>query len=399
MSERLFLFRWSVRLLRREWRQQLGVLALILAGVALSVGAVIAAFNLTEPPGTEFGNGSLDAQVYGDVAEVRDGLDSQGHDYGFIQRVAVRQPGSAQFIPIRSQDPENGVTAPLLGLVEGQWPTSADEIGVTDGAPTTSREIGATVELGGRDRTIVGIVENPSSLKDEFVLTTDIDSFGVEKRFQTASALVDAKPIDVTFPAGTVAGISDDGGDPAMRTFSAIAVSIVMAIALIIVALLSGASFAVLARRRARQYGLLAAAGATPRQVRQAVALSGLTTGVVAAICGAVIGLATTWAVVPRLEHTVGHRIDFAAPWWTIVPAVLLAIVTTTAAAWWPARALSRQSIVEVGCLGGVVLIDRCGNGCHAHRNSQRQRERRDEGSRSAPLPSDRPTGHSARKR
>ena len=348
MSGPLFLFRWSVRLLRREWRQQLGVLALILAGVALSVGAVIAAFNLTEPPGSSFGTGNLDAQIYGDVGEVNDALESQGHQFGIIQRVVVRQPGSAQFIAVRSQDPENRVTAPLLALVEGQWPTTADEIGVTDEAPTDSREIGQTIELGGRERRIVAIVENPTSFKDEFVLTRDIDSFGIDKRFQTASALVEGRPLDVTFPAGTVAGISDDGGDLTLRTFATIAVSIVMAIALIIVALLSGASFAVLARRRARQYGLLAAAGATPRQVRQAVALSGLTTGLVAATIGALIGLAVTWAVVPRLENTVGHRIDFAAPWWTIVPTVLLAIVATTVAAWWPARALSRQSIVEV---------------------------------------------------
>lgn len=349
MSGRSFLFRWSVGLLRREWRQQLGVLSLITIAVALSTGAVVATFNLAEPPGFRYGTGRLGATITGDPAEAITALEDQGHRFGMITSVSVRPTGSARPVPVRAQDPESPVTEPLLTLVSGRWPVGSGEIGVTDGAATESRSVGESLVLGGKERTIVGIVENPTNLDDEFVLADNIDSYGVEQRLKTTELLVEADPVDVTFPAGTW-GITteDSGGGPAARTLAAIAVSMVTSVALLIVSLMIGAAFAAIARRRARQYGLLAAAGGSPRQVRQAVALTGFTSGAAAAVLGAVIGVVATFAIVPRMEESVGHRIGFAVPWWTVVPTVALVVITATVAAWWPARALSRQPVVEV---------------------------------------------------
>src|SRR5262249_5025294 len=65
--------------------------------------------------------------------------------------------------------------------------------------------------------------------------------------------------------------------------------------------------------------------------------------GIIAAVTGAVTGLAAWVAAAPHLEAFAGHRIDrFAVPWHLVVLAMLLALLTAAGAAWWPARAASR---------------------------------------------------------
>ena len=343
---RRFLLRWSFRLVRREWRQQLGLLALIVTAVAVAVGSIVAAFNLAEPPGSRFGTGAVGATLAGDGDEAVDSLETQGHPYGVIRSGTVRYEGSTDQVTVRGMDPSNVVTEPLVALVDGRWPTSPSEIAITDRArPGTS--IGDTIDVAG-SRTVVGVAENPTNLSDEFVLTLDLDSYGFDERLVSTHLLVEADPADVTFPAGTWGITVEDGGSVPVRTFVAIAVSVVSTIALLIVGLLAVASFTVMARRRSRQYGLLAAAGADARQIRTAIAGTGVATGLFASTLGAITGLVAALAVVPRLESLVNHRIDFAAPWWTVLPTVALATAAATIAAWWPARAIARQPVTEL---------------------------------------------------
>ena len=346
-----FLFRWGTRLVRHNWRQQLGLLALIAATVAVAVGGIVAAFNLSEPPGSRFGRGAVGATLAGYGEETIESLEAQGHPFGVIRSATIRTTGTTGRIDVRSMDPTNPVTEPLLALTSGRWPVTASEVAVTDRAVLDRAgafaAAGDTVEIAG-SRTVVGVVENPTNLHDEFVLAPSVEPYGVDGRLVVTELLVDAAPSDVTFPAGTWGITIEDGGPIAVRTFVAIAVTVVSTVALLIVALMAGAGFAVLARRRARQYGLLAAAGATPRQIRTAAAATGLSTGLAASAGGAVVGVGAALVVVPRLETVVAHRIDLSVPWWTVVPTVVMAMVAATIAAWWPARALARQPVAAL---------------------------------------------------
>ena len=68
------------------------------------------------------------------------------------------------------QDPAGPFGGPLLDL-RGRYPRGEDEVALTDrAADVFSADIGAVVDVDGRERTVVGLVENPSDLDDEFVL-------------------------------------------------------------------------------------------------------------------------------------------------------------------------------------------------------------------------------------
>ena len=124
---------------------------------------------------------------------------------------------------------------------------------------------------------------------------------------------------------------------------AAVSVLTVAAVALFLVSLVAAASFVVIAQRRLRQLGMLAAVGATEKQIRLVMVANGAVAGAVAAVLGAVVGVAGWIAVGPRVEEAAGYRVDaFNVPWWLIAAGVLLAVVTAAGAAWWPARTMAR---------------------------------------------------------
>ena len=61
---------------------------------------------------------------------------------------------------------------------------------------------------------------------------------------------------------------------------------------LLLVSLVAAAGFAVIAARRQRQLGMLAAIGATRKQLRMVMVAGGAVAGVIAAVAGTVVGLA-----------------------------------------------------------------------------------------------------------
>ena len=116
---------------------------------------------------------------------------------------------------------------------------------------------------------------------------------------------------------------------------------------LLLAALIAAAGFAVVAQRRLRQLGMLAAVGATQKQLRLVLIANGAIVGAIAAVCGTIAGLALWLAVGPTLESAVGHRIDrLSVPWGLIAAAAALAVFAATAAAWWPARTVARLPVM-----------------------------------------------------
>ncbi len=342
--------RWARRLLRREWRQQILVMTLLALTVAAAAFGVAAAYNVASRPNPQFGSASYLLQFGGagqktitaDIAAARKA-------FGTIQLIGrqfVSIPGSTQTVEYRALNPDGPYSGPMLALIQGHYPSGTGQVAITSGvAQTFQVHIGSVLSLPGHHQRVTGIVENPSDLKDQFALVPP----SAAGPAQGITVLLDASPAAFgafrdTFHGQLVwqqRGASTEG---AVAAGALGAVTVLM----VLVSLVATAAFAVIAARRQRQLGVLAAIGATRKQLRMVMVASGALVGIIAAVTGAVVGLAAWFAAAPHLEAFAGHRIDrFAVPWYLIVLGMLLAILTATVAAWWPARAGSRVSVVN----------------------------------------------------
>jgi putative ABC transport system permease protein len=116
---------------------------------------------------------------------------------------------------------------------------------------------------------------------------------------------------------------------------------------LLLASLVAAAGFAVVAQRRLRQLGMLAAVGATGKHLRLVLLTNGVVVGTIAAVIGTIAGLGLWLVFAPTLESAVDHRIDrLSLPWVLIAMAGLVAIAGATAAAWWPGRTVARLPVL-----------------------------------------------------
>jgi putative ABC transport system permease protein len=252
-------------------------------------------------------------------------------------------------VDFRAQDPRGAYGRELLGLRRGGYPTGSGQVAVTDGVAELLRlEIGSTLALDGHRRTVVGIVENPHKLSDEFALVSPSSAFAPD----LVNVLVHASrsTIESFFGRGSnpppaLRGSENRGNDhPEAESLAIFSVTTVF---LLLASLVAAAGFAVVAQRRLRQLGMLAAIGATQKHLRLVLLANGAIVGVIAALVGTAIGLAAWVVFAPTLESAIDHRIDrLSLPWWLIATAVVLAILGATAAAWWPGRAVARLPVM-----------------------------------------------------
>ncbi len=351
VSARRAVVRWAVRMFRREWRQQILVLALLVVAVAAAIGFASVAYNVAPGPGNKaFGTADHSLRFDGsDPQALQANVAAAEEWFGTIDVIGHRHvpvPGEFKPLEYRSQDPRGAYGGPMLTLREGRYPTAAGEVAVTDAvAETFKLGLGAAFALDGTARTVVGLVENPSGLDDEFALVAPANDAAPD----SVTILVRASSERVQSfrpPAGSAREIASRGGgnEGVLATVGVLGVTTV---GLVLVALLAAAGFVVIAQRRLRQLGMLAAIGATEKHLRLVMVANGAVVGVVAAVTGTAIALLCWIAVVPRLEQAFGHRIDwFNVPWWLIATGMLLAVVAATGAAWWPARMVARTPIV-----------------------------------------------------
>ena len=353
VAARRAILRWAWRLFRREWRQQLLVLSLLTVVVTATVVGSAAAYNLAGAPddavfGTAARYLSFDledpAALSADLAAAEAALGPT--DVVVSQLLPI--PGSVDSLELRARDPRGPHAAPMLALLDGRYPAAPSEVAITNEVATTFRlDLGATLNLGGYEWSVVGLVENPNDLAEEFALLAP-GAHLLDLPF-TVTLLVDA-PADrlsaLRLPSepGTI-----EVGErtPNVNVIAAATIVIVAAVALLLVALVSVASFVVLAQRRLRQFGMLAAVGATERHLRLVTLANGAIVGIAAATCGAALGVAAWIAAVPLIEPAVGHRIEaLNLPWPLVATVLLLAALAATGAAWWPARAVARVPVV-----------------------------------------------------
>ena len=343
--------RWSLRLLRREWRQHLLVVSLLTVAVAGALFGATAAYNVASSHDGRFG---LATHLYDISIDDRQQLDqfvadarSWFGDVDVITHRDVSVPGSTDVLEIRGQDPAGPFGAPMLAVHDGRYPMTPDEVALTDGAAALlDASVGDAVELDGLHASVVGIVENPDELDQEFALVAP--SAAETPHAATILLHADDERVDTFRPEGAPASWSIEGRGQSEKTLAAVGVLITATVAMLLVTLVAAAAFVVIAQRRQRQLGLLAAAGATERDVRLVMIADGAGVGMIAAVSGALVAF-TAWIVsVPALEKAIARRLDlFDIPWWVVIAGSLLAVTAAVAAAWWPARTIARLPVMS----------------------------------------------------
>jgi putative ABC transport system permease protein len=354
------------RVARRDIARHRGRSLLVVLLVALPVAAMVAGISLyrTTTPTAERNDvaqmGQADLIAFkttrsGVVASLPAGSVVEPLIY---QEGRLQLPGARRSVSLRAVDLD-GVGRGMLTVVDGRVPKGPEEAAIT--APVAGLAgvaIGGTIDIDdGPSLTIVGIVENPMNLGDAVVL---LDPAGLAFDEESATWLV-RLPSGVDPEAVVQASIDPDtgeqqvllqarqsrrleqyGGDSASPT-----ILVLGSLALVESALIASAAFAVSIRRRQRELGLLAATGATPRQLGGTVVAQGLILGCIACLVGIAIGLGGAIALSPWLDQLTQHRnpplvVDIGG----LVGPVTVGFLAAMIAAIIPARTVSRVPVL-----------------------------------------------------
>jgi putative ABC transport system permease protein len=343
--------RWSWRLFRREWRSQLLVLGLLTFAVGACVFAATAAYNAVPPQGRHFGTATHRIEVsLANGQGVAPLIAEARRDFGTIDVVRSRAlpvPGSTSTIEEREQPVDGHFTGPLVDVTAGRAPRRAGEVALTDKvASLLDARLGRTVTIGGQRLRVVGSIEDPNQLDDDFALVAPGTNFRPE-RVSILVRTTDAQAFRF-HPGNGPGNLFIDSRGNAEKTNAALGVLVISTVAMLLVSLVAGAAFMTLAHRRLRQLGMLTAIGATPRLLRRAVVANGAVVGACAALTGIGVGVVAWFLTASSLERPFGHRIDrFAVPVWVPLAGGVLAVVSAVAAAWLPARLVSRSSVTD----------------------------------------------------
>ena len=337
--------RWAWRLFRREWRQQLLVLGLIVVAVAATFLGAAVATNTPPPAGAGFGTaGDLatfpgsDPHLAGDIAALR----RRFGQVDVIENQILAIPGSVSTYQLRAQDPHGRFGQPMLSLVTGRYPAGPGEVAVTDGvASAFSLKIGDVWHQGGTARRVVGIALNPQSLLDEFALVAP----GQVRAPGQVTVLFDAPRLTRgSLSPNVVTRQTASANNPLNPETIVLGLATV---GMLLIALVGVGGFTVLAQRRLRSLGMLGAQGAADQHIRLVVRANGVLVGVAGAVAGAVLGLVAWLVYRPSVESSAHHLIGtFKLPWVVIGPAMGLAVLATYFAASRPARSIARVPIV-----------------------------------------------------
>ena len=353
--------RWAWRLFRREWRQQLLVLALLTIAVAATIWGAGVATNTPpkNPSAGTFGTAAALVTLPGNDPHLQTDIATITSKYGPADVIENQNlsTGLTQAVELRAQNPAGPFGGPMLALTSGHYPTGPGQVALTSQvASVYNVGVGGTWHADGRAWRVVGMVENPANLLDEFALvapgqvtapsqvTILLGSAAVPQNQNQGNGPNQGpqslpglpKAATISYPTGASAGIPP-----------ATIVLVVAVLGLVFIGLVSVAGFTVMAQRRLRALGMLAALGATERNVRLVMVANGAVIGVVGAVLGAIAGFAAWFAYVPSLQADTGHVVDATnLPWWAIAVAIVLAIVTAIVAARKPARAIARIPVV-----------------------------------------------------
>ena len=345
--------RWGWRLFRREWRQQVLVLGLLTVAVAATIwgASVVTNTQLPNPDYATLGTAAAqvtlpatDPHLAADIATIQARLGPA--DLIETQDIAA---GASQQVQLRAESPHGHYTAPLLSLVSGTYPAGPGQVALTSQVMALyDARVGGSWHAAGTAWRVTGIVQNPSNLADEFALTAPgqithpsqvimlVGTAAERQALGNGGTLPGITAANVSFPTGSAGGVP-----PATVAL------VVEVLGLVFIGLMSVAGFSVMAQRRLRALGMLAAIGATERSLRLVMVTGGLAAGVAGTLAGAALGLAAWLAYVPTLQQAAGHVVDSAnLPWWALAIGAVLAIATPVLASLRPAATIARVPVV-----------------------------------------------------
>jgi putative ABC transport system permease protein len=259
-------------------------------------------------------------------------------------------------VAVRGEDLE-GLAAGRLIMREGRAPREIGEVAASpETVELTGAAIGDRILLAERGEVVVvGIAVNPERIEDRFVLSVPPAVSGDFTDVMWLVELPAGAGIDPADPNFAVDAFGTDApyfgsSRESVRAFgetTRLSLIVVGGLALVEAALVAAAAFAVGLRRRLREFGLLAAAGAGPRHLAGAVVAEGAVLGAAGALIGIVVGVAALLAAGPWLPDITGRlgaapRFD---PGW-IATAGLIGLAAALVAAGWPALTASRIPVL-----------------------------------------------------
>ena len=393
----------ALRIARREARRAKGRSALVIAMIGLPVLALAFAavsydmFHLTAPEQATRALGAADAKINwvaaGPIQQVSagDGWSSEGDlrtDPVAPEDLLAVLPAGSKVASVREGtvelrtaggvgelnaygiDVANPLLAGLVTLREGRGPADSREMALTEqAADRLGAHVGDVVQDADRKAswTVTGIVEFSDRLNEKVVFWpswvpsgTSPGDYKINQWLWAAPGPVGQAEVQrlnkrglvvvtrtmLTQPSAPSSGVdAQDGGD-APVTFSG--ALIVAGLAVLEVVLLAGPAFAVGARRRRRELGLVAANGGTPAHLRRIVLADGVVLGGLGAAAGLVLGVVAAFAFRPLVEVHLAHE---RAGGYRMFPLALVAIAglavgTGVLAALVPAFTAARGDVV-----------------------------------------------------
>jgi putative ABC transport system permease protein len=358
VAARRAMMRWALRLFRREWRQQLLVLALMTVAVAaMIVGVAVATAPATpgHPSEGAFGSASAMATLQGSDPHLAADISAVTRKFrpATVVENENLSTGTTQQVQLRSEQPNAPFSGPMLSLVSGRYPSAPGEVALTSGvAGIYGARTGGTVHLAGRSWRITGIVQDPSNLDDEFALvepgqigapSTGATSTGAPTQ---VTILINARRGSVTgLPSAAAVSYADASGSGGINpAVIALAASV---LGLVFIGLVAMAGFTVMAQRRMRALGMVSSLGATERNVRLVMVVNGFVVGLIGVILGSIVGFGVWLGYAPHLQNAAGHVVHpLSLPWWALITGMILAVVTSTLAARQPAKAVARVPVI-----------------------------------------------------
>ena len=151
--------RWAWRLVRREWRQQFLVLALITVAVAGTVLGAASATNASPPADAGFGSAQHLVTLPGTDPRLSADLAALRARFGTVDVIENQTlaTGLSQDAQWRTQDPFGGYGGPMLALLSGGYPTGVGQVAMTESlAATFDVKVGGVWRDGGRDFRVDG---------------------------------------------------------------------------------------------------------------------------------------------------------------------------------------------------------------------------------------------------
>jgi putative ABC transport system permease protein len=290
--------------------------------------------------------------------------------------------GTGASVTLRSMDLD-GLARGMITLTDGRAPRDPGEVAVT---PAVARlagvGLGGSINLQGLGSpTVVGLVEDRFDLKARVVLR-DVSAAVAAAAQGQATLLVglpsgmDPSSVDRLTGATTSKGplflLTTRGQATDTDATPSAGIIVLGGLALLEAALVASAAFAVGIRRRQRELGLLAAAGAEPRHLAGTVLAEGLLLGGSGAVIGTLVGLAGAVAASPWLDQLTDRRnpavviapglilvaggfglmatlVAALVPAWTAAHVPVLAALSGRRPAQAPARRTLRLGLVLIG--------------------------------------------------